>query len=228
MLPGQGFLERYLTRPGPRVVLAAYRQPAAAPPSAQTTGPAVIPSIRVVATGASTGNAFRLEIIGASGAAGRLVAPDGLALQPTGTTVQVPPVSTGSMVVRDVTGFCAEFGKQPPAAGTVYRVADARIQQRLKPMRQIVRAADRLADAGRLHPDSPAADYLNATKQWAIWVRIGRWKEREFTDRFVERTKENIENVGQRWTGDLEREVRALLPNRWADVQAVLQASAVQ
>jgi cell wall-associated NlpC family hydrolase len=224
-LPGQGFLDRYLSRPGPRILRAAFQQQQQQPPPVPAGALPGFPLVRLIATGASTGDAFRLEIFGADGATGRLMAPDGLALQPIDTTAPLPRASSPTAVVRQLQGFCAEFGKEPPPAGTVYSVADAAIQGRLKPMRQVLRAADRLAAEDRLHPDSDADAYLGATKQWAIWTDAEHWGERQFQDAFVARTRKNAENLGQTWTDAIERTVRGLLPNRWADVQAVIAAS---
>lgn len=176
--------------------------------------------VAVVATGASTGDAFVLQVQGSSG---RVFAADGLVLEPTTKMVAMPRAAAGR-VVAPLDGFCAEFAKEPPPAGTVYRVAPAKQQQRFKPMRQIVRKVNELAEAGKLHPDSAPAGYFNFVKQYALWTRLEGWNRDEFFRHFVERTRKNAAAVKQPWTATVEQQVKALLPGRWADIQAVLQA----
>lgn len=180
--------------------------------------------IAVVATGNSTGDAFVLQVQGDLASGGRVFASDGLVLEPTTQTVAMPRAITGA-VVAPLSGFCAEFQKEPPPPGTLYRVAAAPQQQRLKPMRVIMRAATDLAAAGKLHPDSSPEGYFNFVKQYAVWTRLERWNRDQFAENFIARSKKNAAAVKQPWSSAVERQVRALLPSRWADIQAVLQAA---
>ena len=180
--------------------------------------------IAVVATGNSTGEAFVLQGQGDRASGGRVFASDGLVLEPTTQTVAMPRPITGT-VVAPLSGFCAEFQKQPPPPGTVYRVAAAPQQQRLKPMRVIMRAATDLAAAGKLHPDSSPEGYVNFVKQYAVWTRLERWNRDQFAENFIARSKKNAAAVRQPWSTAVEQQVRALLPGRWADIQSVLQAA---
>ena len=207
---------------GPRLVRAALqmRSSGTAP-----FGPGSAPTVAIVATGASTGDAFRLQVIGGSGP-GRLLAPDGLVLEPLGVAAPLPRESAAGTTVRNLPGFCAEFSKDPPPPGTMYRVADSRLQQRFKEMRQLLRTTDDLAAASRLHPDSDPREYYDFVKQWAVWTRAERWSARQFGERFIERTKKNLAEMKEPWTSALEREVRALVPGRWGDIQAVIGAAA--
>ena len=115
--------------------------------------------------------------------------------------------------------------KEPPPPGVVYKVAAARHQQRLKPMRKIMRAANQLATAGKLHPDSSLAGYATSIKQYAVWTRLEGWNRDAFFKHFLERTRKNALAMKAPWTEAVETQVKKLLPNRWDDIQAVLKAS---
>src|SRR3984893_8464353 len=119
-------------------------------------------------------------------------------------------------------GFSVDVPKTPPPAGTMYRLADARQQERLKPLRQIVRAADNLGAARGLHPDGDPAEYMDFVKQYAIWTALERWDLRTFGEQFTARTKKQLETLKRPWTRDIESQVRAMVPGRWADVHAVM------
>jgi hypothetical protein len=184
--------------------------------------PPPAPAISLVATGASTGDTFRLRIVGGPGITGRLVAPDGLVLEPLSIKMPEPSTVATDMMVRNLPGFSVDVSKIAPPAGTMYRVADARQQDRLKPLRQIVRAADNLAAARGLHPDSDPAEYMDFVKQYAIWTALERWDLRTFGEQFTARTKKHLETLKRPWTRDVEGQIRGLVPGRWADVQAVV------
>jgi hypothetical protein len=209
---------------GPRFALATLRRPANEPTATDTTAsvPPPAPAIILVATGASTGDTFRLQVVGGPGVTGRLVASDGLILEPL--SIKMPELSgvSADTMVRNLPGFSVDPSKTPPPAGTMYRVADARQQDRLKPLRQLVRAADNLAAARGLHPDSDPAEYLNFVKQYAIWTALERWDLRTFGEQFTARTKKRLETLKRPWTRDVEGQIRGLVPGRWADVQAVV------
>jgi hypothetical protein len=184
--------------------------------------PPPAPAISLVATGASTGDTFRLQIAGGPGIRGRLVAPDGLVLEPLSIKMPDPSAAAPDTTVRNLPGFSVDVSKPPPPAGTMYRVADARQQDRLKALRQVVRAADNLAAARGLHPDSDPAEYLDFVKQYAIWTALERWDLRTFGEQFTGRMKKNLESLKRPWTRDVEGQIRGLVPGRWADVQAVV------
>lgn len=188
---------------------------------------AVAPSrvgVAVVATGESSGDALVVQVSGPLSGGGRVLASDGLVLEATTQTVAMPKGSP-STITSALEGFCAEFTKLPPPPGTVYKVAAAKQQQRLKPMRHIMRAANQLAAAGKLHPDSSPAAYATSIKQYAVWTRIEKWNRDAFFKNFLERTKKNALAVKQPWSDAVEAQVKKLLPNRWDDIQAVLKAS---
>lgn len=183
------------------------------------------PVVQLIATGASSGDAFRLEVLGGAGLSGRVLAPDGLVLEALTTSAPLPTDGGSKGVVQRLPAFCAEFAKDPPPAGTVYRVADARQQERLRPMRHLVRTAEQLAREGRLRFDSDPAEYLTFVKQWTIWTRAERWDLGKFGDQFLARTKKNFAELKRPWTRQIEEQVRALVPGRWGDIQAVIRAA---
>jgi len=180
--------------------------------------------VAVVATGQSSGDALMVQINGPLSNGGRVLASDGLVLEATTQMVGMPKASATAMA-SGLQGFCAEFTKEPPPPGTVYKVAEGRQQQRLKPMRRIIRAANQLAMASQLHPDSSVAGYLTSIKQYALWTRLEGWNRDAFFKSFLERTKKNALALKQPWTDAIEAQVKKLMPNRWDDIQTVLKAS---
>ncbi len=210
-----------LSHEEPRFVLAAFQKPG----SGATVMPAGL-SVTLVATGAATSEAFRLQVVVSAGAHGRLIAPDALALEPLSTR---PSSSTPGpqTVLGTISAYSAEFSKDPPPAGTLYRVADAQRQERLKAMRYLLRAADGLAAARRLHPDAAPAEYLEFVKQWSIWTRLENWDLKEFGDELIARAKKDVERARQPWTRDVEQRIRALVPGRWGDVQTVMTTAEI-
>jgi len=96
------------------------------------------------------------------------------------------------------------------------------IQQRLRPLRNVLKAGRELADAGRLHPDSEPKGYADSITQWAIWSQLEGWDEPAFGREFVERTKKNVTELKKPWSKALEQAVRSAIPNRWRDITMVL------
>ncbi len=119
--------------------------------------------------------------------------------------------------------FCVEFEKAPPAPGQIYRLAPPAIQERYAPVRDVLRAADDVADT--LQPNSDPATYLNSIRQYAVWTRVEGWDRDAFGEHLLERTKKNAANAGVDWTAAMEKAVSAAVPGRWRDVQAVLRAA---
>jgi hypothetical protein len=180
-------------------------------------------AVSLIATRNSTGDAFRLETRNLSGVPVAIGAPDGLVLQPLkqaatagGRTPQA------ALPGQSVAGYCLEFAKLAPSAGTLYRVADQAVQQQFAPMTRVIQAGRKLAAEGKLNPDGDdAKGYADAIKQWAVWSRLEKWDAAAFEQHFVERTRKNFTNARRPWSSDLERRVRQLAQNRWQDIQKV-------
>lgn len=124
-----------------------------------------------------------------------------------------------------MTGYCVEFLKAPPAAGALFRVAPADVQQQFAPMRSIMASARRAYKGGRLNPDSEATEYFHSIRQWALWTFEQRLDEQAFTKRFIEHARKNLEGAGRPWSRELEGAIRAIAPNRWRDVTTVLRTA---
>ena len=71
-------------------------------------------------------------------------------------------------------------------------------------------------------PLSDPAEYMDFVKQYAIWTTLEHWDLRTFAEQFTARTKKVFESLKRPWTRDVESQVRAMVPGRWADVQAVV------
>jgi hypothetical protein len=119
--------------------------------------------------------------------------------------------------------YCLELLRKPPSAGTVMRVASASVQQPFTSLSRLFEASDRLNALGRLHPDSDAEGYFHAIRQWSIWTHQERLNLGGFEREFLRVTRENFEQAGDPWTAQVEAAVRGLVPNRWNDIQQVLQ-----
>lgn len=209
----RGRLERFFRRLAPQPMHAS-RQRGPFP------SPAPVVRLAVVATGASTGSVFTVSMVDGAGRDVRVKLPDGIVLQPV--VGSVPKTVARAPRVGALSGYCLDFVKATPSPGTLYQIADRAIQQKFRPYRRVLRAARKLQQMNLLHPDSDPAQYLDAIKQWSLWTRIEKWDLDQFTAKFVERTRKNVEAVKGKWTKAIEELVRQRVPNRWNDIQAVL------
>lgn len=122
--------------------------------------------------------------------------------------------------------YCLERLKVVPSAGLIFRVADPEIQRRHGDALRALSAARRARALDRLTPDSDPSEYFHSIAQWAIWSVEDDLDESRFTEAFLEHTKKNLEEGGIEWSGEIERQVRALIPNRWKDVMGILADAA--
>lgn len=192
------------------------------------------PAIRAFVTslGTSTGEAFQVHIVNDSGRPVRL-GGGSLVLEPIAGNArarlhqQVQELA-GSKNVTTVklTAYCLEFLRQPPSKGMMFRVASGDLQQRFAPMRSVLDAAKKLQQAGLLKPDSDPTAYFHAIRQWSIWTKEQGFDLKAFGKAFVDRTKQNLQELGQNWSKELEQAVRARVPGRWQDIQQVLREAA--
>ena len=186
------------------------------------------PALSIVATGASSGEAFFLEVLTPDGRQMQVMAPAGLVLQAVraGSTRRVseavPAVDTVAMI-----GFCLEYPKPPPPAGMLYQVAPAAVQELYRPLRQVLEAGRRLAEQGLLNPDSDPEAYATFIQQWALWTQLEGWDLESFTREMVTHARKNIEDGGVEWVAEIEAALTGAAPNRFQDIQTVLQASSL-
>jgi hypothetical protein len=202
---------------------------------AQTRGPRRTggrPPVRMLLTslGTSTGEAFQAAIVNDTG---RPVLLDGLRLVVEPLKPDTARRARNALqkfqaekpTTVKMTGYCLEFLRPPPIAGTLFRVAPQSLQQQFGPMRRILEAGQRLRIEGRLTPDSEPRGYYHAIRQWAIWTTEMGFTEASFGDAFVAHTKKVFTESTRPWTGEVERTLRAAVPGRWADIQQVLAAA---
>jgi len=182
------------------------------------------PRLAVVATGESSGEAFELQLVTDGEQPMRVLAPDGLVLQPVlegaGRALQA-----GSNEVMDrfpLVGFCLEFAKPPPLPGTEFQVAPQEVQQSYSSLREVLRAGRELADAGLLNPDSDPLGYAASIRQWAVWTRLESWDLPTFTGEFVDYTRKLAEARGVAWSEANAATLRRAAPNRFNDILNVL------
>jgi hypothetical protein len=119
-------------------------------------------------------------------------------------------------------GYCLEREKNPPATGTVFRLAPVERQRELQSVNRLLRAAHRLREAKALNPDTDPEDHYHSIVQWAIWAHAERFDERAFASAFTAYTRKNVSAAGHRWSREVEDAVREIVPNRWRDISRVL------
>jgi hypothetical protein len=183
--------------------------------------------VTFVATGKSTGpEAFDYHVDDPTKKVKSLRVPDGsvfVAIKPG--IVQPMKVKAGDNEVQGpLPGYCAEFEKEPPPAGTEYRLADAATQQKYSFVRYISQAAGQMKEKNLFHPDNPNADgYFQSEVQSAIWIWINKWTQEQFAQHTVEKTKQNVETLKRTWTQEMETLVRNAVPGRWRDDAELLK-----
>ena len=191
----------------------------------QTANPSFTYSI--VSNGKSTGEAFQLQLLDTTGKVKSVRMRSGTVVEAIAPGVTQPVTASaggGSKVVtQPLNGFCLEFSKHPPAEGTLYRLADDTTQQKFRPMRFISRAGDQMQEKKAFHPDSDPKAYTDAILQYALWSKLEGWSQAQFTQHFVERTKQNADALHVKWTSDMENALRGAAPGRWKDISEMLQ-----
>jgi hypothetical protein len=129
----------------------------------------------------------------------------------------------GSRETTTADVYCLELRREPPREGTYFRVSHPEIQLEHEPERRIVAATGRVRDTGRLVPDSDPESYFQSILQWSIWSLVEAFDQARFEEALVEHTKRNIQQADQSWTEEIERAVRGVAPQRWRDIQKVLE-----
>ncbi|MFN2421690.1 MAG: hypothetical protein ABR527_10010 [Gemmatimonadota bacterium] len=184
------------------------------------------PTLYIEARGVSTGEASTARVLGTDQP---VVLEGAVALEP----VAVPPserariqsemaqAASGPPIA--VLGYCLNFAKRVPEAGTIYRIAGPEAQKAFEPLARVLEAAERVRQAGRLAADADPEGYFQFISQWAVWTKENGFDRDAFGDAFVEHVKRNVEQAGQRWTDEVEAEVRRNVPQRWRDIQQVLE-----
>jgi hypothetical protein len=185
------------------------------------------PDVSIVSTGNSSGEAFQLQVRDPSGQTRTASVPEGTVLVPTEPGSEKPAASRGTagMLTQQLSGFCLQFAKLPPAAGMVYKIASPAMQQNFAPLKQILQAGRTLAEKGKLHPDSEPNAYADSIRQYAVWSKQEGWDQTKFGDEFIGRTKKNAEARNVKWTPVIEQALRGAIPGRWADITQVLNVA---
>jgi hypothetical protein len=178
--------------------------------------------------GRSSGESVRMTVVNDGNVPAR-IALGAVVLEPvekwTERDVQreLKKLSGRSQVTVNVEAYCLDFGKPPPAAGMVMRLADASKQAKVAPLARIGEAARRLYEKGALNREADSKKYVQNVLQWVIWTQEQRFDEQGFRRAFVEHAQKNIAGAGRKWTRELEQAVTAMTPQRWADIQAILR-----
>jgi hypothetical protein len=184
----------------------------------------------IVSNGKSTGETFQLQLLDTTGQVKSVRMRSGTVVEAIAPGVTQPVTASagsgGKVVTQPLNGFCLEFGKHPPAEGTLYRLADETTQQKFEPMRFISRAGEQMQEKKLFHPDSDPKAYMDAIVQYALWSKLEGWNQEQFTSHFVARTKENADALHVKWTSEMENALRAAAPGRWTDISEMHREAA--
>jgi len=122
------------------------------------------------------------------------------------------------------TGYCAEKDMAVPGNGTLFRFASAGKSAEFDYARIILVAARQVEAAGLLNPDSDPVDYTHSIRQWAIWTFEQKYDFDGFGNAFVGEIRKAIEAERDdiQWNETFDSAVRDLVPNRWNDINQVL------
>jgi hypothetical protein len=217
----------------PRSFERAETAPEGASSSEQQGAGANGPGLRAILTslGTSTGEAFTIQVLN-DGPEPVELSGEGLVVEPLTRAAQnevqrqLAKLAGSNAVTAKVNAYCLEFLRQPPSAGTIFRIAAPDVQQRYAPMRSILQAAERLELAGQLRSDGGSfSDYVHSIRQWALWAREQDFSLEGFQQAFIEHTRKNVMQAGQRWTSQLESAVEQFVPHRWEQIRMVLDAA---
>jgi hypothetical protein len=182
--------------------------------------------------GQSTGEAFDLQVFNGTGNPFRLAAQS-LVVQPLKDEARRQAQSgmqqliraTANPITAKINGYCLEFLKAPPSAGTIFKIAAPELQRRFEPMKKIVDASRLVRQ--QLRPDSNPEGYFNSIRQWAMWSVEQKLNEKTFGNAFLEHTRKLVTGQKQPWTKETEDTIKKVTPNRWNDIQRVLSAAGV-
>lgn len=190
------------------------------------------PSVWITALGGSTGAVARVTVADPDGVLGDLgggmFVAEPVELEPGERMEHAREIARAEAEgarSRPVSAYCLEMRRLAPAAGTPMRIADALTQRRFEGVGPILEASHRVERSGGLHPDGDPTGYAHAIRQWAIWTRIEDLDYDQFVESVLAYARKNYERTGQSWNDDVADAIRSLLPNRWGDVQTVLEGA---
>jgi hypothetical protein len=190
----------------------------------------VDPKVLVRSLGTLGGGAMEMQVFGAEPGQERISA-EGLVVEPVelGAAMkqrleqEVRALAGQNPITASLDAYCLDFLRQPPDLGTVFRIADRELQQRFAPLRDVLQAGRKLHDLGLLNPDSDPEEYFHSIRQWALWSVQENLDAGSFGDAFIEHTRKNFETAGQPWTDEIEGLVKSLVPNRWQDIERIVE-----
>jgi hypothetical protein len=185
----------------------------------------------IVSNGKSTGEAFQLQVADPTGKVKSVNMSEGTVLEAIkpGAAQPVTAPAGGNVIKQPLNGFCVQFHTQPPPEGTLYRIANQAVQQKYAPLRFLSGAAAQMSKANQFHPDSDPNAYKNAILQYALWSKLEGWGQQQFTQNFIDRTKQNADSLHVPWTKQMEDALTAAAPGRWRDItEMTTQAQALE
>lgn len=177
--------------------------------------------------GSSQGEAFTMTVLHDSPSPLRLFG-SGVIMEPVAnlTNVQADQALAKMKAKRStvtISAYCLDQPLAPPTRNMLFRLAPQKVQDANSAFARIMLASKRLKEARRLRPDTDPVEYFHSIRQWAVWADRQRLRdEPAFARAVVDDAKKRVAEAGQRWTREIETEIRALVPNRWQDVRQVL------
>jgi hypothetical protein len=128
--------------------------------------------------------------------------------------------------VAPLNGYCLEYHKPPPAAGSLFRVAAREVQERYAELERVLQAEERLEQLRQLVPDGDPTQYFHSLRQWALWSKAEGFTEQAFAKEFVEHARLNSLAAKAPWTSQIASQIAGLVPHRWQEIAMVLQEAA--
>ncbi len=181
-------------------------------------------------TGRSSGAAMSMTVVNLGTSAvtvvGNAFLLEPVKMSPQDLRRELQRYPSTRQVTTTLNGYCFDFAKAPPMAGQVYRLASARAQADLEPLRYLAAAARRLGARGSLHADVNPGEYEQQLLQWAVWTAREHFNRAAYERAFVEHGRKNLEGAGRKWTKEIEAALQARATNRWPDIVQVLRLAA--
>jgi len=179
--------------------------------------------------GRSSGEAFDLQVLN-EGSESIDLSAEGLIVEPLTRAAQqevqkqLTQLAARNPVTAKVNAYYVEFLRQPPSVGSMFRIASPELQAQFAPLRNVLKAAQKLEAAGLLKEDGgDPMDYIHSIRQWALWTKERNFSLDGFKKAFIEHAKKNLEAAGQQWTRPIETAFEGLVPHRWNHVVAILK-----
>jgi hypothetical protein len=136
-------------------------------------------------------------------------------------SASAPPVApaVGEATVN-MRSYCVELHKLAPHPKTEYKFGDEGDQTKLGVNLPVLERALQLWRTGKIDLKGQAVD---SVIQWALWARIEKMDENEFTKAYMNLVRKNYESQKKKWDKAAETRMQSSGQDLWNLVRVVLQ-----